>query len=187
MRLFSLEQSMQELRADMERRSTELFQQVDSLAKTVQRLDAQVAGHNERSAETQAAGANSCSLEQLRQVVSLTLVELENLTRRANDAFDRSASSSIKQIQELQQLAGNVALRGSPGIHPLGLPVPAKRHEADDAASDVSEATYCSPSMRPREEHSPATLQGSPCARSPECSPGAELRGDEGGQVQNKS
>eukprot|EP00435_Cladocopium_sp_Y103_P018046 s1601_g4.t1 len=112
MRLFSLEQSMQELRADMERRSTELFQQVDSLAKTVQRLDAQVAGHNERSAETQAAGANSCSLEQLRQVVSLTLVELENLTRRANDAFDRSASSSIKQIQELQQLAGNVALRG---------------------------------------------------------------------------
>lgn len=182
MRLFSLEQSVQELRADMERKSTELFQQVDSLAKTVQRLE-QVAGQNERS-ETQAAGANTCSCPQLRQVVSLTLVELENLTRRANDAFDRSASSSIKQIQELQQLAGNVALRGSPGIE---LPVPAKRAEADDAASDHSEATYCSPSMRPRGELSPATLQGSPCRGSPECSPGAEVRGDEGGQVQNKS
>ncbi|CAK9064530.1 unnamed protein product [Durusdinium trenchii] len=95
-----------ELRSDMERRSQELSTQVESLAQTLHRLDGQML-HGKTNGEA------ACSCPQLKKIVSLTLLELEKLTRRANDAFDRSACSSIKQIQELQHLTESID-RGGP-------------------------------------------------------------------------
>eukprot|EP00913_Durusdinium_trenchii_P025463 g23902.t1 len=142
-RLLYLEHSFMELRSDMERRSQELSTQVESLAQTLHRLDGQML-HGKTNGEA------ACSCPQLKKIVSLTLLELEKLTRRANDAFDRSACSSIKQIQELQHLTESIdRTRGPPmGWGPLG-----DVEEAGFTAADgIREGQYsCFRVSRPHE------------------------------------
>ncbi|CAK9033723.1 Ribosomal large subunit pseudouridine synthase D (23S rRNA pseudouridine(1911/1915/1917) synthase) (rRNA pseudouridylate synthase D) (rRNA-uridine isomerase D) [Durusdinium trenchii] len=159
-RLLYLEHSFMELRSDMERRSQELSTQVESLAQTLHRLDGQML-HGKTNGEA------ACSCPQLKKIVSLTLLELEKLTRRANDAFDRSACSSIKQIQELQHLTESID-RGQ-----------AEAAQAEEGSDCRSEAT-CSPHRRVG-ELSPATVQGSPWRGSSAatCPPGAEVELEE--------
>ncbi|CAJ1387119.1 unnamed protein product, partial [Effrenium voratum] len=129
-RLTALEQQVLELRKPMERQG-ELQRQVASLTQTVHRLSAV------------SCSQVRCSCPELKQILGLTLQELEKLSRRVNEAWDRSAASSIKQIQELQHLTACLP-RGEPG--------------AEDGRE--SEAT-CSPIIRPEEDEA----QGSPWRR----------------------